>query len=197
MITLFFIFLIGLIPFTFALYGLFGERGKSWTSCGISYWSKRMMRVVWGCVGVGVVALIFSLCVLITSSSGIGAQNRARNIYSKIEIVQNQRNQLIDYVERSLSPEELEVVTEAITPDDPGIVVVFANNSSEVLIQKTSKIVELNKELFDLRNKALDYELEICSNRNNYFVPLIPIFYPDCHVDFKTNLPGEVDVYGQ
>lgn len=183
---MFFIVLLIVLVVVMLVHGFWGgfERRKR----GYSEYTGFAWMWLWP-IAVVVVAML--VCQIVW----ISAQQSARSAYSKIPILIEQRNGLIDLVKKDMSNEDFQAL---MSLNDPSQVAVLFNTSqgaSQVLVTRAVTLVELNRDVLKVRNDALDNELLICNIRHNFFVPRIPFVGPDCNVPYLNKLPSQVEVY--
>lgn len=149
-----------------------------------------------GIWGFGVGAMVAGAAMLlgggvIGSAINYGHRNEANTVYSKMEVIISQRDQLVPLVRDELSAEQFDALMEATSTEGSVAQIIWGEGASKILIERASRIIQLNTDVFTLRNKALDAELAICANRNNPFTPRLPFTGPECNIEFRDSLLTE------
>src|SRR6478736_3695263 len=70
-------------------------------------------RLFVGGIGLAVAVIGLAVTTLTVSFTGYDYQNSANSVYSKLDVVEAQRDQMVALVRDELSAEQLEVLTEA------------------------------------------------------------------------------------
>ncbi len=149
-------------------------------------------------LGVGLfILLVGGFCTILPGLVGSGTtfslRNDANSAYTQIEVYEAQRTQLVNFVMDEMDAKEYREYLD-MTDSEKVVVLLRDRGASDVLITKITMVVDLNKSLFDLRNKALKAEIDLCNHFDNSLNPYFPFIHADCRIDMVTKLQTEVNI---
>lgn len=142
-------------------------------------------------------ALAFSVVVLIVVfvqsitfyTDGLTIEAKATSLQESLY----QRDQLVDMIRAELSNEQFEELMRATTAAE--VKLIFSGDSvSDILITRSTQIVDLNAKYFAKYNEIVNEQITLCNGIRNFFAPRFP-GVGECSIDLVDGLPDRLDAY--
>lgn len=139
---------------------------------------------------------VASVLLLIVSINSIAFYTTGLNIEASATTLQQslyQRDQLVDMIRDELSNEQFEELMRATTAAEVNLI--FSGSSvSDILITRSTQIVDLNSKYFAKYNEIINEQIKLCNGLRNFFAPRFP-GVGECSIDLVDGLPDRLDAY--
>ena len=141
--------------------------------------------------------LIFAaILLLVTFANSVFFYTTGLNVEAKATSLQQslyQRDQLVDMIRTELSNEQFEELMRATTAAE--VRLIFSGDSvSDILITRSTQIVDMNSKYFAKYNEIINEQIELCNGIRNFFAPRFP-GVGDCSIDLVDGLPDRLESY--
>lgn len=139
---------------------------------------------------------VASVLLLFVGINSIAFYTTGLNIEASATTLQQslyQRDQLVDMIRDELSNEQFEELMRATTAAEVNLI--FSGSSvSDILITRSTQIVDLNSKYFAKYNEIINEQIKLCNGLRNFFAPRFP-GVGECSIDLVDGLPDRLDAY--
>jgi cytochrome bd-type quinol oxidase subunit 2 len=143
----------------------------------------------WSFIFAGIILVVIFVNSIAFYTSGLNVEAKATSLQQSLY----QRDQLVDMIRNELSDEQFEELMRATTTAEVSLI--FSGSSvSDILITRSTQIVDLNSKYFAQYNEIVNKQIKLCNGLRNVFAPRFP-GVGECRIDLVDGLPDRLDGY--